>query len=123
MGTTPLAESTTGAPEIDPVAFLSGSWVPSRRWPPVWFRSETKGRRSEGTVDLVGEGGRVSTPEAGSGILAGRSSRKDLAPNAALPEDTRLWAALQLAGGGTWGGCVYDAEGIMAKLANGQVTG
>src|SRR5207247_3169787 len=56
--------------------------------------------RCVGTVDLVGEGERGFTPEAGSGILARRSSRKDLAPNAALPEDTRLWAALKLAGGG-----------------------
>jgi hypothetical protein len=30
--------------------------------------------------------------------------------------DTRLWAALQLAGGGTWGGCVFDVESIIDKL-------
>ena len=34
----------------------------------------------------------------------------DLAPHPALPDDTRLWAALQNASGGTWGGCVYDAR-------------
>jgi hypothetical protein len=33
-----------------------------------------------------------------------------------LPEDTRLWAALQHVGGGTWGGCVYDAESILEAL-------
>ena len=29
-----------------------------------------------------------------------------------LPDDTRLWAALQHASGGTWGGCVYDADAV-----------
>jgi putative YjhG/YagF family dehydratase len=73
-------------------------------------------KRIEGSVDLVGEGQRRFTPEEGVGILNRRATRTDLAPNAALPEDTRLWAALQLAGGGTWGGCVYDPEQIIATL-------
>jgi putative YjhG/YagF family dehydratase len=33
-----------------------------------------------------------------------------------LPDDTRLWAAMITACGGTWGGCVYDADAIVAKL-------
>lgn len=33
-----------------------------------------------------------------------------------VPDDTRLWAALQNASGGTWGGCVYDVDAILAKL-------
>jgi len=77
-------------------------------------------KRHEGSVDLVGEGHRKFTPEEGIRILAARARRKDLAPNPALPEDTRLWAALQLAGGGTWGGCVYDPEQIIAALKAGQ---
>jgi dihydroxyacid dehydratase/phosphogluconate dehydratase len=64
--------------------------------------------RLEGSVDLVGEGGRRFSPEEGAKILARRPTRGDLAPNLALPDDTRLWAALQLASGGTWAGCVYD---------------
>jgi putative YjhG/YagF family dehydratase len=70
----------------------------------------------EGSVDLVGEGERRFTPEEGENILARRSVRKDLAPNPALPEDTKFWAALQLASGGTWAGCVYDPERIIAAL-------
>jgi putative YjhG/YagF family dehydratase len=70
----------------------------------------------QGTVDLVGQAERTISAEEGTMILAKRSSRKDLSPNADLPEDTRLWAALQLAGGGTWAGCVYDAERIIAAL-------
>ncbi|MDB6109973.1 MAG: dehydratase [Pedosphaera sp.] len=77
--------------------------------------------RNDGTVDLVGEGSRRFTPEEGCQILASRAMRPDLAPNAALPEDTRLWAALQLVGGGTWAGCVYDPERVIATLAAGRV--
>jgi putative YjhG/YagF family dehydratase len=73
----------------------------------------------EGSVDLVGEGKRRFTPEKGRRVLAGRATRKDLVPNAALPADTRLWAALQLAGGGIWGGCVYDPDQIIAALRRG----
>jgi len=77
-------------------------------------------RHNEGSVDLVGEGQRRFTPEEGQRVLAARGLRKDLAPNAALPEDTRLWAALQLVSGGTWAGCVYDPEKIIAALNGSQ---
>jgi xylonate dehydratase len=36
-----------------------------------------------------------------------------------LPADTRLWAALQ-AVGGTWDGCVYDPDAIIATLEAGR---
>jgi len=75
--------------------------------------------RMEGSVDLIGEGVRKYSPEEGTAILAKRLPRKDLAPNPALPDDTRLWAALQLAGGGTWAGCVYDADRIIERLQAG----
>lgn len=77
------------------------------------------GHRIEGTVDLVGEGDRRFTPEEGRRVLAARAPRPDMATHAALPDDTRLWAALQLAGGGTWAGCVYDPEKILAALSGG----
>jgi putative YjhG/YagF family dehydratase len=73
-----------------------------------------------GTVNLVGEGGVVTGVEAGTAILAARSSRPDLAPDPALPDDTRLWAALQDVSGGTWGGCVFDTEEILRVLAAGK---
>jgi len=72
--------------------------------------------RGEGTVDLVGEGQCRFTPAQGTQVLAGRASREDLAPHPDLPDDTRLWAALQWASGGTWGGCVYDPQRIIAAL-------
>ena len=77
-------------------------------------------QRIEGSLDLVGEGERRFTPEAGAQVLAQRATREDLSPHAALPDDTRLWAALQLAGGGTWAGCVYDVDRIQETLAAGR---
>jgi dihydroxyacid dehydratase/phosphogluconate dehydratase len=72
-----------------------------------------------GSVDLVGEGQTIYEPEQGARVLAERASRPDLAPHPALPADTRLWAALQQAGGGTWGGCVYDVATVAAALGAG----
>jgi dihydroxyacid dehydratase/phosphogluconate dehydratase len=72
--------------------------------------------RLEGALDFVGENGRECSPAQGAEILAGRSSRADIAPHPALPEDTKLWAALQQLSGGTWGGCVYDADALIAAL-------
>jgi putative YjhG/YagF family dehydratase len=72
-----------------------------------------------GSVDLVGEGDTVFGPDEGARVLAARPPRPDLAPHPALPADTRLWAALQRAGGGTWGGCVYDVDTIVAALERG----
>jgi xylonate dehydratase len=77
-------------------------------------------KRIEGNVDFVGENQKRFTPEEGAKILSHRATRKDLSPNAALPDDTRLWAALQLASGGTWRGCVYDADRIIATLEAGK---
>ncbi len=74
----------------------------------------------EGSIDLVGDASGDHGPNWGVAELCRRQPRPDLAPDPALPADTRLWAALQHASGGVWGGCVYDADAIIAKL-NGQV--
>ena len=49
-----------------------------------------------------------------------RSAHPRLSPDPDLPDDTRLWAALQAVGGGTWGGCVYDTDAIIAALPEGR---
>ncbi len=72
--------------------------------------------RLEGSIDLVGEGDGRFGAEEGARVLARRPPRPDLAPDPDLPEDTRLWAALQGVGGGTWGGCVFDVPAIVAAL-------
>jgi putative YjhG/YagF family dehydratase len=74
-----------------------------------------------GSIDLV-------TPTAAepSGFapdaaeLARRAPRADLAPDPDLPDDTRLWAALQNVSGGAWQGAVYDIPKILAVLEAGQ---
>ncbi len=72
-----------------------------------------------GSVDLVGDANGEITPDECARLLAIRTPVAGLAPDAALPADTRLWAALQRASGGTWGGCVYDVEMIERLLAAG----
>ncbi|MEO7143465.1 MAG: YjhG/YagF family D-xylonate dehydratase [Bryobacteraceae bacterium] len=66
--------------------------------------------RLEGAVNLIG-----ADPAA-------RAPRTDLAPDPALPADTRLWAALQEVSGGTWGGCVYDTDAILKALSSGTMS-
>ncbi len=74
----------------------------------------------EGTVNLVGENAVAATIEEGSRILSTRAPRPDLAADPSLPDDTRIWAALQDVSGGTWGGSVYDPEAILRTLAAGK---
>src|SRR5262245_23321847 len=62
--------------------------------------------RLAGTVDFVGDG-----------ELATREPRTDLAPDPELPADTKLWAVLQEASGGVWGGCVYDSAAISRQIS------
>jgi len=68
-----------------------------------------------GSVNLVVNG----SVEEGTRTLAARAPRDDLAPDPALPDATRLWAVLQDASGGTWGGCVFDVEAIGAAISRG----
>lgn len=73
----------------------------------------------EGSIDFVGAGGEEFGAERGARILEDRESHPDLSPDPDMPDDTRLWAALQAASGGAWGGCVHDVESILAALRNG----
>jgi dihydroxyacid dehydratase/phosphogluconate dehydratase len=74
----------------------------------------------EGTVNFVGEEGRTFSPAEGAKVLAARPAREDLSPDPALPQDTRLWAALQDVSGGPWGGCVYDVDAILKVIEAGK---
>ncbi|MGQ9589655.1 MAG: YjhG/YagF family D-xylonate dehydratase [Planctomycetota bacterium] len=80
-------------------------------------------RRLEGRLDLVGEAGDPPSARGrarGDEILGRRPPRPDLSPRPDLPDDTELWAALQAVGGGVWGGCVFDVDAILARLAAGE---
>lgn len=88
---------------VGPEALAGGPLGKLREGDPIRIVVDRK--KLEGTVDYVGED-----------PLATRPMRDDLAPAAQLPDDTRLWAALQAASGGTWGGCVFDVDEIVARL-------
>ncbi len=77
-------------------------------------------RTLEGTLNLVGEAGIDAGVEDGTRILERRSPRPDLAPDAKLPDETRIWAALQDVSGGPWGGSVYDVDAILKVIAAGK---
>jgi len=74
----------------------------------------------EGTVDLVGDSDRDLGPDEGARLIASRGPHPDLSPDPNLPDDTRLWAALQQLGGGPWGGCVFDVDAIVRRLETGR---
>jgi putative YjhG/YagF family dehydratase len=65
-----------------------------------------------GSVNLVVDG----STEEGARELGRRAPREDLAADSMLPPETRLWALLQDASGGTWGGCVFDVDEIEKRL-------
>jgi putative YjhG/YagF family dehydratase len=64
--------------------------------------------RLEGSVNVIGVD------------LEARATHPDLRADPLLPEDTRLWAALQEASGGSWAGSVYDVDRIIALLEAGR---
>ena len=69
-----------------------------------------------GTIDFIGDGVSQFDVAEVARLLESRPPHPDLRSDPDLPDDTRLWAALQKVSGGTWGGCVYDVEAIIEKL-------
>ncbi len=74
----------------------------------------------EGTIDLVGKNGENRGALWGQDELNRRQAPDDLKPHERIPDDSRLWAALQDASGGTWGGCVFDVDKIIETLEAGK---
>src|SRR5688572_345158 len=64
-------------------------------------------RQLSGSADVLG---------VGEAELLARGRHPSLRPDPRVPSDTRLWSALQNASGGSWGGCVYDADRITRLL-------
>ena len=73
-------------------------------------------RKLIGTINFIGEAGKIITPNEGKAVLDQRGAPTKLQAGRKLPEDTRLWAAMQNVGAGTWGGCVYDKDRIIDIL-------
>jgi dihydroxyacid dehydratase/phosphogluconate dehydratase len=72
--------------------------------------------RLAGSINFVGTPTNRVKPEEGSALLAARGQTVPLQADPDLPADTRLWALLQQASGGTWSGCVYDVDAIERRL-------
>lgn len=77
-------------------------------------------KNQEAQVDLVGVEDQVLSSLDAQQLLEGRLPHEGLGAHPHLPADTRLWAALQEASGGTWAGCVYDVDRIIATLKAGM---
>ncbi|MDP6208772.1 MAG: dihydroxy-acid dehydratase, partial [Roseibacillus sp.] len=87
-----------------PEALAGGPLGKLRDGDPIRIHIDT--RKLVGTADFVGD----------LDEFLARPAHPDLAPDPRLPADTRLWAALQNASGGSWGGCVYDVDEIIKRL-------
>ena len=81
-----------------------------------WIRIIIDSINCSGSIDLIGSGDERFSEVEGERRLRERARHPHLSPDENLPEDTRLWAALQAVSGGTWGGCVYDASRIEQLL-------
>ena len=80
------------------------------------IRIEIDLNTNQGSLDLVGVDGKELTAQEATKLLSSRKIRDDLAPHPLLPDETRLWAALQARSGGTWSGCVYDVNRLVEAL-------
>lgn len=75
-----------------------------------------------GHVNFVGTpDGELSSVEV-EALLAARPMHPQLQAHPHLPDDTRLWAALQRASGGVWAGCIYDVDQIIEVIDAGLST-
>src|SRR5690606_39092483 len=72
-----------------------------------------------GTVQLVGTATERLDEAGAAELLRTRAPHPELKPHPELPDDTRLWAALQHASGGTWAGAVYDVDRIVEVIEAG----
>jgi len=77
-------------------------------------------RTQEASIDFIGDNPARTSREEGIRTLAARAPRSDLAADGNLPDDTRIWVALQDASGGAWGGAVFDAESILRVISAGK---
>ncbi len=103
---------------VGPEALAGGPIGRLREGDTVEIRIDT--RNLVGRLDLVGVDGERVSPDDAAAILAARAPHPDMRPHPQLPDDTRLWAALQDVSGGMWGGAVYDVDRILEVLDAGK---
>jgi dihydroxyacid dehydratase/phosphogluconate dehydratase len=88
--------------------------------PEAWAGGPLGGVRDGDRIRLVVDTrrleGSVDAPDLSAEALRARGRHPGLRPDPRVPADTRLWSALQQACGGTWAGCVHDADRIARLL-------
>ncbi len=70
-------------------------------------------------IDTVALKGSIDLCDTTAEALSNRPLHPDLALDPRVPDDTRLWSALQNASGGSWNGCIFDTERIIELLQKG----
>lgn len=73
----------------------------------------------EGHINFLGPDGQELDPISAGAVLNARDPHPGLRSDPQLPDDSRLWAALQEVSGGTWRGCIYDVDKIIETLKAG----
>ncbi|MBP2031915.1 putative YjhG/YagF family dehydratase [Clostridium algifaecis] len=74
----------------------------------------------EGSINFIGTEDNKISYEEGAKVLKSREPHPDLKADPDLPDDTKLWAALQSVSGGTWRGSVYDVDKIIEVIEAGK---
>lgn len=74
----------------------------------------------KGSVNFIGSAEGRMGPKEGAAVLAERDLHPGLKAHDYLPDDTRLWAALQAVSGGAWKGCIYDTDKIIEVINVGK---
>ncbi|MDE0768411.1 MAG: YjhG/YagF family D-xylonate dehydratase [Opitutaceae bacterium] len=74
------------------------------------IRIEIDTRKLEGSINVITED---------QNAFDNRPRHPDLIADPNVPTDTRLWATLQNASGGSWAGCIYDADRIAELIEKG----
>ena len=91
---------------VGPEALAGGPLAMLRDGDPV--RIEIHKDKCEGTIDYVGS----------EDNFTARPIHPELREDPDMPISVKLWAALQSTGGGTWGGCVPNAEEVIKRLTD-----
>ncbi|MGY8693126.1 MAG: dihydroxy-acid dehydratase domain-containing protein [Verrucomicrobiia bacterium] len=74
------------------------------------IRIEIDTRKLEGSINVITED---------DSAFDNRPRHPELIADPNVPTDTRLWATLQNASGGSWAGCIYDADRIAELIEKG----